>query len=126
MQEYSTLQAMGLTDTNSISHYKLSSKDSQDVLKVYFKRSEGSAEADSSTFCFERGQVVAADTAAAATDQRNGGSDPVLMAAVDELNSLSKKQTNNDRCELLLDELDRLEKIMAAKIQELRSDLQKI
>ncbi|MCO4757301.1 MAG: DUF3461 family protein [Oceanospirillaceae bacterium] len=126
MSEFNTLSAMGLTDTNIISHYKLSRQDEQEVLKVYFKRPEGSALPDSSTFSFERNKVVAADTQAATQSRDNDGSDPVLLAAVDELNALNKNQSNHDRRLALVNEIDRLEQIMAAKLRELREDLNRI
>lgn len=126
MSEYNTLNAMGLTDIQAISHYKLSYKDKQEVLKVYFNHPEGSALPDSSTFYFERNKVVAADKEAATQNAENGGSDPVLLAAVDELNTISKRKGNNDRRITLLNEIDRLEQIMAAKLKELREDLNKL
>lgn len=126
MSEFNTLNAMGLTDIDSISHYKLSNKDQQEILKIYFKRPQGSTLPDSSTFCFERNQVVAADTKAASQSQASGGSDPVLLGAIQELNTLSKKHNNGDRRAILLNELDRLEQIMASKLRELREDLNRI
>jgi len=126
MSEFNTLQAMGLTDVHAISHYKLSRKDEQEVLKVYFKRAEGSTLPDSSSFCFDRNSVIAADTEAHTQSQHNDGSDPVLLAAVEELNKLSKNQNNHDRRVTLLNEIDRLEQIMAAKLRELREDLKRL
>ncbi|WP_432470288.1 DUF3461 family protein [Amphritea sp. HPY] len=126
MSEYTTLQAMGLTEIDSISHYKLSNKDDQEILKIYFKRPEGSTLPNSSSFCFERNKVVAADSKAQAQSSKNSGSDPVLIGAIDELNSLSKAHNNGDRRAILLNELDRLEQVMASKIRELREDLARI
>lgn len=126
MSDFNTLNAMGLADIHTISHYKLSRQDQQEVLKVYFKRPEGSALPDSSTFCFERDKVVAADAEAVSQNIQNDGSDPVLLAAVTELNTLSKKQNSHDRRTALLNELDRLEQIMASKLRELREDLNRL
>lgn len=126
MSEYTTLQAMGLTEIDSISHYKLSNKENQEVLKIYFKRPEGSTLPNSSSFCFDRNKVVAADSKAQAQSSKNSGSDPVLIAAIDELNGLSKQHNNGDRRVILLNELDRLEQVMASKIRELREDLARI
>jgi len=126
MSEYTTLQAMGLTEIDSISHYKLSNKENQEVLKIYFKRPEGSTLPNSSSFCFDRNKVVAADSKAQAQSSKNSGSDPVLIGAIEELNSLSKAHNNGDRRAILLNELDRLEQVMASKIRELREDLARI
>jgi len=126
MSEYTTLQAMGLTEISTISHYKLSHKDNKEELKIYFKRPQGSSQPHSSTFCFDRNTVVSADVEAQAQSKNNGGSDPVLVAAIDELNILSKQHSTGDRRTILLNELDRLEQVMASKIQELREDLARI
>ncbi|GGK72486.1 DUF3461 family protein [Amphritea balenae] len=124
MAEYTTLQAMGITDINNISHYKLSQKENTEELKVYFKRPEGSTLPNSSSFSFEINKVVAADNEALA--QNTKGSDPVLIAAIGELNSLSKQQSKGDRRNILMQEIDRMEQVMSAKIQELRDDLARI
>jgi hypothetical protein len=124
MADYTTLQAMGLTDISNISHYKLSQKDSIEELKIYFKRPEGSTLPNSSSFSFEVNKVVAADNEALA--QNTKGSDPVLVAAINELNSLSKQQNNCDRRSMLMQEIDRMEQVMSAKIQELRESLARI
>ncbi len=126
MSEYSTLNAMGLTDIHAISHYKLSQKDNQEVLKVYFKHSENSVLPESSSFYFERNKVIAADSKTQAQSKNSDGSDPVLLAAISELNALSKKQNNSDRRAVLLEELDKMEQVMAAKINELRNDLSRM
>lgn len=119
MSEYSTLQAMGLADITSISHYKLSQGASTEELKVYFNRPEGSTLPNSSSFHFERNQVIGADT-------ELGGSDPVLLAALKELNSITRHKNQNDRRTLIMNEIDRLEQVMSSKIQELRDDLARI
>ncbi|WP_293266483.1 DUF3461 family protein [Neptunomonas sp.] len=126
MSEYSTLKTMGLNDPHAISHYKLSQKNDQEVLKIYFKNSETSALPESSSFYFECNKVIAADAQAKEKSKHNGGSDPVLMAAIAELNTLSKKQSNSDRRTVLMEELDKMEQVMAAKIQELRNDLSRM
>jgi len=49
-----------------------------------------------------------------------------LMAAIQELNQLTRHLDKVDKKTLMLEELDRLEAIMRAKIQELRDDLHRI
>ena len=119
MSEFSTLQAMGLSDIETISHYKLSQGANTEELKIYFKRPEASNLPNSSSFHFERNQVVGADT-------ELGGSDPVLLAALKELNSLTRELNKGDRRALIMNEIDRLEQVMSSKIQELREDLARI
>lgn len=126
MSDYQTLRTMGLADIRNISHYKLSQKDEQEELKIYFKRPVGSTLSQSSTFTFSRQHALAADKIAQDKQQANLGSDPVLMAAISELNHITRNLNKLDKKSLLMDELDRLEAIMSAKIQELRDDLNRI
>jgi len=126
MSDYQTLRTMGLDDIRNISHYKLSQKGEQEELKIYFKRPTGSSLSQSSTFSFARQHAVAADAVAQEKQNAHLGSDPVLMAAIQELNQLTRHLENMDKKALMLDELDRLEAIMRAKIQELRDDLHRI
>ncbi|MEH6627748.1 MAG: DUF3461 family protein [Motiliproteus sp.] len=123
MSEYNTLSQMGLTDTGSISHYNLSNEDRQEVLKIYFKRSRGSSLSHSSSFYFDRNSMVSADHEAMRLNHKNSGSDPVLVAAIDELNSLSKAQNGDSRRKVLLNKLELLEQQMAATLRELREDI---
>jgi len=126
MSDYQTLRTMGLDDIRNISHYKLSQKGEQEELKIYFKRPTGSSLSQSSTFSFARQHAVAADAVAQEKQNAHLGSDPVLMAAIQELNQLTRHLENMDKKALMLDELDRLEAIMRTKIQELRDDLHRI
>ena len=126
MSDYQTLRTMGLDDIRNISHYKLSQKGDQEELKIYFKRPTGSSLSQSSTFSFTRQHAIAADAVAQEKQQTHLGSDPTLMAAIQELNQLTRHLDKVDKKTLMLEELDRLEAIMRAKIQELRDDLHRI
>ncbi|WP_417227211.1 DUF3461 family protein [Amphritea sp.] len=124
MADYTTLQAMGLIDINSISHYKLSQKDNVEELKIYFERAQGSTLPGSSSFDFAINNAIAADNQALTHNAK--GSDPMLLAAIAELNQLSKQQQKSDRRSILEQEIDRMEQVMSAKIQELRDDLARL
>ena len=126
MSDYHTLRTMGLADIRNISHYKLSQKGDQEELKIYFTRPTGSSLSQSSTFSFTRQHAIAADAVAQEKQQTHLGSDPTLMAAIQELNQLTRHLDKVDKKTLMLEELDRLEAIMRAKIQELRDDLHRI
>ncbi|MCW8883765.1 MAG: DUF3461 family protein [Motiliproteus sp.] len=123
MSEFSTLKLMGLNNTDSISHYKLSTEAQQEVLDIFFKHPQGSTLPHCSSFYFDRNKVVSVDSEAKAKHARNSGSDPVLMAAIDELNALSKYHSDcnrKTRRDVLLKELEMLQQAMTIKLQELR------
>lgn len=124
MADYTTLQAMGLADINSISHYKLNQKDNIEELKIYFKRTEGSSLPSSSQFNFDIKHRHNADEASLAHNAK--GRDPMLVAAIAELDTLCLQQQKADRRSILEQEIDRMEQVMSAKIQELRDDLARI
>lgn len=116
MSTYNTITKMGLTDVENISHHTLSSKGNEDVLKVYLKTSDDSVFPDSCCFHFERtkpGSVV----------DSLEGSNPTLVKAVEELNLIAKQQTKSECRERLLNDLEKLESVMALKLKELRSGI---
>lgn len=115
MSTYNTITKMGLTEIDNISHYTLSSKGNEDVLKVYLKTDDDSVCADSCCFHFERTKPgSAADSLA--------GSDATLVKAVEEL-SIITQQSRTEHKARLVNDLDKLEGVMAAKLKELRSGL---
>jgi len=110
MAEFNTLNAMGLTDISSISHHILTTTAAQDVLKIYFNTTEQSTLPQSVSFNFERAGPQNEQAAA-------------LTAALDELATVELSQGRTQHKQRLLNELDHLEQVMAAKLQEMRSDL---
>lgn len=116
MSTYNTINKMGLNDVENISHHTLSSKDNEDVLKVYLKTSDDSVFPDSCCFHFER-------TKPGSILDSLEGSDSTLLKAVEELNLITKQQSDSEYREKLLSDLEKLELVMASKLKELRSGL---
>jgi len=110
MAGFNTLNSMGLTDIESISHHVLTTTAAQDVLKVYFKNTDQS----------ELPQIVSFNFEHASTD---GEQAPILTAALDELTAVESTQGRAEHKQRLLDELEHLEEVMAAKLKEMRTDL---
>jgi hypothetical protein len=110
MAGFNTINSMGLTDINTISHHVLTTTGNQDVLKIYFKTNDESELPESESFNFER-------------QQENGEQAVVLTAALAELATLTSTQSRAQHKERLLNELEKLELVMASKLQEMRSDL---
>lgn len=93
MTEFTILKSLGISNIHNISHYKLTTENGMDVLKIFMKHEtkDLSQSAQSChTFSFELNKVVAADSTSQEIAKRYAGSDPVLMAAINELNTLSK------------------------------------
>jgi hypothetical protein len=110
MTQFSTLKSMGLDNVTGISHHTLSTKDEHDILKVYFNDSNNTDHPDSCSFNFIHNS----------SDMGEAGRDTTLVAALNELNSLNQTQHTGQHQERLLDDLTKLEAVMAAKMKELR------
>jgi hypothetical protein len=116
MSTYNTINKMGLNDVENISHHTLSSKGNEDVLKVYLKTTDDSVFPDSCCFHFERikpGSIV----------DSLEGSNPTLLKAIEELSLITNQQSGSEHRQKLLNDLDKLELVMASKLKELRSGL---
>jgi hypothetical protein len=116
MSTYNTINKMGLTDAKNISHYTLSNKGNEDVLKVYLKTSDDSVFPDSCCFHFER---IKPGCVADSLE----GSNPTLVKAVEELNLITQQKSNSECREILLNDFGKLELVMASKLKELRAGL---
>lgn len=116
MSTYNTINKMGLNDVENISHHTLSSKGNQDVLKVYLKTPDDSVFPDSCCFHFER-------TKLGSVGDSLEGMDPILLKALEELSLITKQQSHSQCRERLLNDLEKLELVMASKLKELRSGL---
>ncbi|NRA56324.1 MAG: DUF3461 family protein [Gammaproteobacteria bacterium] len=110
MAGFNTLNSMGLTDISSISHHILTTTAAQDVLKIYFKTTDQAVLPQSVSFNFER-------------DDPKNEQAAVLTAALSELATVESTQGRAQHKQRLLNELDHLEQVMAAKLQEMRADL---
>ncbi len=110
MQRYPTLSAMGITAVDSIARYTLKEGQTSDELKIYFHASEDNTQPHSMKFSFLR---PAGERSTAAE----------LLSAVEELQQLTRQGQPAPTREQLLGELGQLEKVVSAKIEELRSNL---
>lgn len=111
MHRYPTLSAMGINTVDSIARYTLKEGQTSDELKVYFRPAEGNNQPQSMKFTFQR---PASDPGTAAAE---------LLSAVEELQQLTRQGQPAPTREQLLGELNHLEKVVSAKIEELRSNL---
>ncbi len=118
MTLFPTLTAMGVTSLDEISRYTLHTRGEQDELKIYYDRAEDSIQPHSKKFHFSRPE---ADTG----DEQGGAVSPALLNAIGELNNLTKRhqRPKGEVQQELLAELNRFESVVAAKIDELKRNL---
>lgn len=128
MAQFKALSEMGITRFNEISHYTLRQEGvAVDVLKIYYDRAKGSFLPTSRKYKFGRAtKTVRTDSASNARSEVHEIS-PFLQRALSELDSLveRRRHTVDDRA-ALLEDIDHLEQVMQAKIQEIRSRVEKL
>ncbi|MGV1719296.1 DUF3461 family protein [Vibrio furnissii] len=122
------LTGLGITDPTQIERYSLRQEAHKDVLKVYFKKQKGELFAKSVKFKYPR-QVknVLVDSGSHQYKEvteinRN------LTLIIDELNKITKNVqiSQVDVKQKILSDLRHLEKVVASKIAEIESDLEKL
>lgn len=111
MNSYPTLSAMGITEIESIARYTLKPGSQSDELKIYFHNTEGNNQPHSMKFNF---QHPATGTHTTPTE---------LQRALEELQQLTHQGQPAPTREQLLEELSQLEKVVSAKIDEMRFNL---
>ncbi|HEY5717193.1 MAG TPA: DUF3461 family protein [Motiliproteus sp.] len=127
MSDYPTLKEMGIRSLDELSHFTVRHEHRTDVLKVYYRRAKGSLLPRSKKFTFVR----PADAVLNHYRGLNGWdqlkqSSPRLHAAILELEQLTQPQQPvvTDQKAQFLSDLDHLEKVMQAKIDELRRQVE--
>ncbi|EKO3427375.1 DUF3461 family protein [Vibrio fluvialis] len=122
------LTGLGIIDPTQIERYSLRQEAHKDVLKIYFKKQKGELFAKSVKFKYPR-QVknVLVDSGSHQYKEvteinRN------LTLIIDELNQITKhvQITQVDVKQKILSDLRHLEKVVASKIAEIESDLEKL
>ncbi|MEH6452810.1 MAG: DUF3461 family protein [Psychromonas sp.] len=126
---YSNLKTIGITNHNDIDRYSLRQEGSKDILKIYFKKEKGSRHifARSVKFKFPR------QSKKVVGDHGNGGFrniseiNSTLRYIIKELDSLTVQVKGEKEMKLqILDDLKHLETVVASKIQEIESKLEKL
>ncbi|NVK41723.1 MAG: DUF3461 family protein [Oceanospirillaceae bacterium] len=112
MPSYPTLSAMGIRRTDDITRFTLHELNHSDELKIYFCRTDGDSQPRSMKFRFERPSASSATAA------------PELLQALEELRTLNRNSQATPSRYQLLNELNQLELVFKAKIEELRNNLQ--
>lgn len=130
MSDYPTLEEMGITSFDEITRYSLRRERDVDVLKIYYQRPKGSLRSRSKKFSFARPRKsIPLEFRGLAEWKDLKDSSPTLQKAVEELSRLTRPEavpSNQDLKTEFLEALDHLEKVMNAKIDELRRQIEEM
>jgi len=123
MNEFPTLNEMGISRTQDITHYLLRQDGkTRDILRVYYKRKKGSVLPERKTFKFGRSAKMVKDNAS-----RSGGIEvyeisPFLQKAVAELDAIVNKRNQEiNTSKLIMVRIEQLEKDVSAATSELKT-----
>jgi hypothetical protein len=122
------LQGLGIHNTKEIERYSVRQEAQKDVLKIYFKKQKGELFAKSVKFKYPR-QVKKVLLDDGSGQYRNKTEiNRNLTLVIDELNQITKPVAAApvDVKQKILSDLRHLEKVVASKIAEIESDLEKL
>jgi|SRR5476649_649001 hypothetical protein len=124
---YDNLKSLGVNHPDDIDRYSLRQEANNDILKIYFHRDKGEFFAKSVKFKYPRQRkTVVSDNASEGYREINEIS-PNLRYVIDELDQICQRdQTEVDLKQKILDDLRHLETVVANKITEIETDLEKL
>ncbi|RDE19411.1 DUF3461 family protein [Motiliproteus coralliicola] len=126
---YPVLEEMGVQSFDQVSHFKVRRERNADVLKIYYVRPKGSLLSRSKKFTFVRtDKNVMAQYKDISGWEQYKGSCPRLQQAVAELTELTQPEqvSQVDQKTQFLNDLDHLEKVVLAKIEEMRRQVKEL
>jgi len=126
-QPESPLKKMGITAPDEISRYTLREENNEDVLRVYYKRKQGSLLPSSKKYTFGRSHKTIITDSGAPEYAKDHEISPILQAVLAELNSIVKQSEDADeKKKAILDEIEHMEKYLCAKVKELRTQVERL
>jgi len=125
--EFETLKDMGIDNPHDIEKYSSRIEGDTDILKIYFHRHSGDWFQKNKKYKFKRLEKRIRVNEANEHYRDVTESSPYFLRAVAELDRLvSQEQTSKDKKELMLDELEHLEKVVSRKIEDLRRQIEEM
>lgn len=123
---YDNLKSLGISHPDEIDRYSLRQEASNDILKIYFRKDKGEFFAKSVKFKYPRQRkTIVADNSGQGFKEINES--PNLRYVIDELDQICQRdQVEVDLKRKILDDLRHLESVVANKINEIESDLEKL
>lgn len=130
MTDFTTLKEMGISSFELISRFSLRREHDRDVLKVYYLRPVTSLRPHSQKFTFARPrQAIPGQSRHSQAWKDLEECSPVLRQALQELRQLTGSDCDDQplaaKDELLRD-LTHLEKVVAAKLAEIRQQVERL
>lgn len=124
---YDNLKSLGISHPDEIDRYSLRQEASNDILKIYFLKDKGEFFAKSVKFKYPRQRkTIVADNSRQGFKEINEIS-PNLRYVIDELDQICQRDpVEIDLKRKILDDLRHLESVVANKINEIESDLEKL
>lgn len=124
---YDNLKSLGISHPDEIDRYSLRQEASNDILKIYFRKDKGEFFAKSVKFKYPRQRkTIVADNSGQGFKEINEIS-PNLRYVIDEFDQICQRdQVEVDLKRKILDDLRHLESVVANKINEIESDLEKL
>lgn len=123
-QQFETLKDMGIDDVHDIEKYTSRIEGDMDILKIYLHRHQGEWFAKSKKFKFKRVHKNVPVKEGLVPYRATTEPSPYYLRAVAELDSLvTEEKTAQNKKEVLLDELEHLEKVVARKIEDIRRQI---
>ena len=123
-QQYETLKDMGIDDVHDIEKYTSRIEGDMDILKIYLHRHQGEWFAKSKKFKFKRVHKNVPVKEGLVPYRATTEPSPYYLRAVAELDLLvTEEKTTQNKKEVLLDELEHLEKVVARKIEDIRRQI---
>ncbi|WP_372831107.1 DUF3461 family protein [Pontibacterium sp.] len=123
-QQYETLKDMGIDDVHDIEKYTSRIEGDMDILKIYLHRHQGEWFAKSKKFKFKRVHKNVPVKEGLVPYRATTEPSPYYLRAVAELDSLvTEEKTTQNKKEVLLEELEHLEKVVARKIEDIRRQI---
>jgi len=130
MSNYPTLNKMGIKSVDNVQKYTLRQQGDTDVLKIYYKRPKGSFLSRTKKFSFVRGRAgLPIEVRHSKAFDNMERLSPQLALALQELKQLdATRQTAApvDPKQKFLSDLDHLEKVMTAKMDEIRRQIKEL
>ena len=124
---YETLKEMGITEIDLIERYILRQEGDEDILKIYFKRRKGDLFAHSHKFRHGRSRKVVRVNSGRGVYKEVSEISPTILKATQELDQIVKREhTVRDFKKRVLNDIDHLEKVMLRKLEQLRSDVERM
>lgn len=124
---YETLNELGVTDLDQIERYTLRQEGDEDILKIYFKRKKGQLFAHSMKFRHGRSRKMVQVDSGTHKYKEVSEISPTMLKLSKELDKLvSHEESMADFKQRILNDIDHLEKVLARKLDQLRSDIEKL